>query len=227
VKVNYQSHDHEHEFEAVPGLPEPLPKGERLLWQGGPDWRTLAVEALHIRKLAIYFALMLGWRLSVRWSDGAGFADALIGTLPMAALAVLALGLTATIAWLSARTSVYTVTDRRVVMRIGIVLTVTFNLPLSRIESASLHRLAAGYGDIALALEAGENIAYLHLWPHARPWRLKRTEPMLRSLVDAERVAGVLATALATSAGQTRTVMPVAPASSRDQAPGAKPMLAA
>jgi hypothetical protein len=226
VKVNYQSHDHEHEFEAVPGLPEPLPAGERLLWQGGPDWRTLAVEALHIRKLAIYFALMLGWRLAVRWSDGAGFVDALISTLPMLALTFLALGLAASIAWLSARTSIYTITDRRVVMRIGIVLTVTFNLPLSRIESASLHRLTEGRGDIALTLGSGENIAYLHLWPHARPWRLKRTEPMLRSLVDAERVAGVLAQALATSAGQARSAMPAANAASREATTRGNPALA-
>ena len=43
----------EHEFEAEYGLPEPLPRGERLLWQGGPDGSTLAREALHWRKLAI------------------------------------------------------------------------------------------------------------------------------------------------------------------------------
>ena len=49
----------EHEFEAALGLPEPLPRGERLLWQGAPDWRVLAVAAFHIRKLAIYFAAML------------------------------------------------------------------------------------------------------------------------------------------------------------------------
>ena len=50
---------HEHEFEAAPGLPEPLPRGERLLWQGRPDWRQLALHAFHVRKLAFYFAFML------------------------------------------------------------------------------------------------------------------------------------------------------------------------
>ena len=34
----------------------------------------------------------------------------------------------------AARTTLYTLTDRRVVMRIGIVLTVAYNLPLVRIE---------------------------------------------------------------------------------------------
>ena len=41
-------------------------------------------------------------------------------------------------AWLSARNTVYTITDRRVVMRIGIVLTLTFNLPFKRIAAAGL-----------------------------------------------------------------------------------------
>lgn len=226
MKVNYQSHGHEHEFEAVHGLPEPLPGDERLLWQGAPDWRTLAVDALHVRKLAIYFALMLGWRLSAAWSDGAGPFVALKGTLPMAGLAVLALGIAAAIAWLIASTTVYTVTDRRVVMRIGIVLTVTFNLPLKQIDSASLHRLANGHGDIALVIGGGENIAYLHLWPHARPWHLKRTEPTMRSVADAERVASILAQALAAAAGQVRSAMPAAPSTPRDAAARGKPALA-
>ena len=50
---------HEHEFEAAPGLPEPLPAGERILWQGAPDWRALAVHVFHVRKLAAYFAGIL------------------------------------------------------------------------------------------------------------------------------------------------------------------------
>jgi hypothetical protein len=28
-------------------------------------------------------------------------------------------------------------------------------------------------------------IAYLHLWPHARPWKLAAPQPMLRCLPDA------------------------------------------
>ncbi len=57
-------------------------------------------------------------------------------------------------------------------MRIGIVLTITFNLPLSQIEAAGLHAHADGSGDIASACSTGtDRIAYLHLWPHARPWQ--------------------------------------------------------
>ena len=47
-------------------------------------------------------------------------------------LAVAAVALMFVVAWLTARATVYTITNRRVVMRIGVVLEVTFNLPVPR-----------------------------------------------------------------------------------------------
>jgi len=50
---------HEHEWEAAPGLPSALPAGERVVWQGAPNWKRLAIHAFHVRKVALYFAFML------------------------------------------------------------------------------------------------------------------------------------------------------------------------
>ncbi len=195
----------DHEFEPAHGLPETLPRTERMLWQGAPDWRMLARDALHLRGLAIYFSVLLVWRGANALSNGGTVTDALMSVALLAPLAVMALATLATLAWLMARTTVYTITDRRVVMRVGIVLTITFNLPYRAIAGASLHTRKDGSGDIALALEDGKNrIAYAHLWPHARPWRVKRSEPMLRSLRDARAVSTILAGALAEAAGQPR-----------------------
>ncbi len=111
---------------------------------------------------------------------------------------MIAIGIAVSLAQLSARTTVYTITDRRVVMRIGIVLTVTFNLPLPRDPERRPARDGAdGTGDIALQLKAPDRIAYLHLWPHARPWRMARPEPMLRCVADAAAVAKIAVRRLA------------------------------
>ena len=201
---------HEHEFEAAQGLPEALPAGENLLWQGSPDWRAMARDVLHVRKLALYFLAMLVWRVAAAASDGATLGSALFGSAAMAGLAVIALGTLTLLAWLMSRTSMYTITDKRVVMRVGIVLTVTFNIPFTHIQSAGLRARGAGVGDIVLSLAGTDQIAYVHLWPHARPWHLKRTEPMLRALPDAQPVAQLLARALAASAGQSRPMLPEA-----------------
>lgn len=176
---------HEHEFEAAPGLPEPLPQGERLIWQGSPDWVQLAIHAFHVRKLAVYFGLML----ALQWIYLQGESQVAMSLLTSAVLALTALGLLALTAWFSARTTLYTLTDRRVVMRIGVVLSITLNLPLKRIAAAAIKPQAGGHGDIALSLAGTDRIAYLNLWPHARAWQLKRPEPSLRCVPGAARVA--------------------------------------
>ena len=185
----------EHEFEAQYGLPEKLPEGERILWQGAPDWKVLARRVFHVNKAAVYFALMLAWRFASAWSDTQSVTAAFGSLTWLVPFFALGVGLLLVMGWWSARSTAYTLTDKRIVMRIGIVLTVTYNLPLSRIESADLHKAGAGCQDIALTLERGTRIAWLHLWPHVRPWRVTQTQPMLRALADAQAVSALLATA--------------------------------
>ena len=176
---------HEHEFEAAPGLPEKLPAGEHILWQGAPDWWQLAVHAFHVRKLTFYFAAMLAVQAAMLQAGQRPLAAPL--TLS-AGLAVLALGLLALTAWFSARTTLYTLTNRRVVMRVGIVLTLTFNLPLRQIAGASFKAQGGGFGDLALTLKGPDRIAWAHLWPHARPWALRQPQPTLRCVPQAQAV---------------------------------------
>jgi hypothetical protein len=208
----------EYEFDAQYGLPERLPAGESILWQGAPDWRVLARRVFHVRAVALYFALLAAWRFVDVFNE-AGLTAAWRSLAWIAPTAALGLGLLALLARWSAGTTVYTLTDKRLVMRIGIVLTVAYNLPLTRIEGADLHAAGDGCHDIALTLERGTRIAWLHLWPHVRPWRVSRTQPMLRALPDGERVAALLAQAWSaangTSAAPARTAeaMPLRPVS--------------
>lgn len=197
------SRGREHEFEAQFGLPEPLPGTERILWQGQPRAGLVARRIFHLPLLTGYFALMLAWRIAVLLREGAAWAEVLRGTAGLALLAAVALCILAVLARLTASTTVYTLTDRRVVMRIGIVLTVTYNLPLKQIDSADLVALPGGAGEIALTLREGTRIAFLQLWPHARPWRLARTQPMLRCLGDGQAVSAQLARAWALANAQS------------------------
>ena len=195
--------EHDHEGEPQYGLPELLPAGEKLLWQGTPDWKLLAVQRFHVRKIAIYFALMLAARVASLLSDGMPLGAALLGTLTLGSLAAVALGLLAFTAWYTARTTVYTLTDKRVVLRIGIALTLNVNLPLKRVQGAALALFGGGRGDIALQLLPGDNVAYVHLWPHARRWRFTRTEPTLLCVPDAMAVAAQLTAAWSVVNGTT------------------------
>lgn len=174
------------------GLP-PLPPGERLLWQGAPDRRTLARSAFHARKLAAYFAVLLGVRGGV---GPAGHAP----TPPLVLLGALALGVIAfaeLLAWLAARTTVYAITSRRVLMHFGLALPTTVNIPLPEIAGAALCARGNGRGDIALSLCDPARLKYAVLWPHARAWHLRRAQPQLRGVEDAAAVGELLRRALA------------------------------
>lgn len=195
----------EHEFEPQFGLPERLPASERLIWQGQPRAGLVARRIFHLPVVTGYFALMLVWRIGAQLQDGATLLAALRGSLVLALLAAVAIGILAALARLTAQTTAYTLTDKRVVMRIGIVLTVTYNLPLKHIDAAHLRPIGSRggrEGEIALQLRGDTRIAYLHLWPHARPWMVARPQPMLRCLADAQAVSRQLAEAWATANAQ-------------------------
>ncbi|GAA0607654.1 hypothetical protein GCM10009416_50750 [Craurococcus roseus] len=190
----------EHENEPVPGLPERLPDGERVLWQGAPRWQALARRAFHVRVIAIYFAALAVWS---GWSAHAEGADA--GTLAadalwLALVASLPIGTLLAMSLFSARTTLYTVTDRRLVLRVGVALPMAVNIPLGAVASAGVRRCADGTGDIALSLLPSHRASFVALWPHVRPWRFSKPEPLLRGLVDADAAAQALAKALAASA---------------------------
>jgi hypothetical protein len=197
--VKIQSNGHEHEFEAAYGLPEPLPKGEKILWQGAPDFADLAVRVFHLEKIALYFAVLMAVRASFLYSTNEPYLTVLAGALMVAGLGLTAMVALTILAWLTSRTTAYTLTDQRVVMRIGIVLTLTFNLPFKRIETAGLQLTTKGFGDIPLVLSGGDRIGWLNLWPHVRPWRVAQPQPMLRCVPNAQAVAATFQQAWASA----------------------------
>ena len=187
----------EHESEPVRGLPEQLPAGETILWQGTPRWGVLARRTFHTRKVAAYFALLLAWLVYADIADGIPGGQIALSSLWLVVGGAVAIGLLSALAWLLARSAIYTITNRRVVMRFGVALTMAFNFPFRRIRAVGLRLYSDGSGDLPISLFDGDRIAYLVLWPHARPWHFAPSQPMLRGVVDAQRVAEILSRAIA------------------------------
>jgi Bacterial PH domain len=196
----------EYDFEPVRGLPGDLPTGEHVVWQGAPDWRSLAAKVFHVPLVGLYFLGLMSWRIINAMAAGDSLASALVMALWVTPLAVLAIVLLSGLAWLNSRTTVYTITNKRVVMRFGAALTKAINIPFSIIESASLQAHTNGRGDIALKLVPPNKVAYLQLWPHARPGRLEAPQPTFRAIVEADHVAALLAEAVRSATPDTETV---------------------
>ena len=128
----------EYENEPIPGLPGLLPKGERILWQGSPEWRSLATTAFHTRLITGYFALLVVIAAVTAIVQGGNSLGDFKGIAITVVLGVVGVGLLNLIAWATARATIYTLTDRRIVMRVGIALPKCINLPLGLIESVDL-----------------------------------------------------------------------------------------
>ena len=193
---------HEHEFEPQFGLPERLPSDEFIVWQGAPDVAALAYSAFHFKKLALYFAVLIAACAWPALEEGTGFTAVLLAIKWIVPLAIIAMATVWMLAYFTVRTTVYTITNKRVVMRLGIVLTVTFNLPMTQLASADVRVLQNGFGDITLALKGADRIGWVHLWPSVRPWRIAKPEPTLRAVADVQNVAQKLRDAWTQNTGQ-------------------------
>ncbi|MGH6710003.1 MAG: photosynthetic complex putative assembly protein PuhB [Bradyrhizobium sp.] len=184
------------DFNQFKELPAPLPVGERVIWQGKPTFAGLALRSFHIREVAIYFGLLLAWRLWSNWSQGMPPADATISALWLIVPAISGIAVLASLAWLFRRAACYTITSKRVLFQFGVALPMTMNIPLSQIANAALKTYRDGSGDIPLRVSDNQRVSYLLLWPHIRPWRMRMPEPMLSSVPDAAMVAAKLSEAL-------------------------------
>lgn len=175
----------------VAGVAEALPAGERVLWQGSPRRALVARHVLHVRLAGLYFAVTAGW-----WALRTAPAMPAGRALPLLALQLVLGGLVLALlhgyAAMTARSTVYVVTTRRVVMRVGAVLPVVVNVPLAQVVSAGVHRFRDGSGQIALTLDRSVRASWWLLWPHARLTRLRWPEPLLRGLADPDAVAAAL-----------------------------------
>lgn len=183
-----------HESDIIPaGLPDHLPEGEMLVWQGRPDWFRLARDAFHVNKVAIYFAVVIAGQAGLRLASGSSWNEALKAVPVLVGLAVAACAIILVLAYISARTTHYTMTSKRVIMKVGIALPVIINIPYSQVDGVSFALTGGNRGNIVFKLGGKVRLAYLMLWPHARPWAFSKPQPCFRDIPNVEAVATRLA----------------------------------
>jgi hypothetical protein len=186
----------EHEIEPVPGLPGRLPDGEYIVWQGQPELKTVMTRLLRAHWIAIYFAIAALWSVAVGLNNSEG-AWLLLGRVTFIAVAaVILFGLMFLYARAVTKTTLYTITNRRVVMRVGIAISASFNLPFKQIAGADFRVGKDGAGDVALTLKAGHGLSGSVFFPHQRGGLWRKLSPQMICLSDAKSVAEQLAVQL-------------------------------
>lgn len=182
------------------GVEAPLPDGEHVLWQGKPGRNALAINAFHARKIAIYFAALIALSAGFAYNEAHPMTFFLASAKWLVLGGAMATAFAYTVAALSSRTTLYAITERRVVMKVGIALPVVLNIPLHIIDGVDVKRRADGSGDLSLRLGNKSRVAYAVLWPHARAWHVRYPQPLLRGLPNIDAVGATLKQALLHSA---------------------------
>lgn len=194
------------------GTPAP---DEKVLWKGRPNLGMLARTAFHTRTLGLYFAALTIIAL-VTGNQTAAIVAAVMGTALIALLYLLA--------WLSARSTLYILTDVRLIMRIGMAIETRINIPLKQVKSAHFRPRGPDHGDIALELNGDERVlGTLLLWPHVRPWHYAQPQPMLRAVADAASLAQLIADARAQYGEIDRNLIEIKDARGASSQHGAQP----
>jgi hypothetical protein len=179
------------------GLTDPLPAGETILWQVQPEPKRMGSSVFHYRWLALYVAGAMVLGLMAARQSGYPFGEGLATVVLAIPLAAIGFALLETIGRLTARAATYTLTNRRLILKIGIALDMTISIPLSAVTNASVRKGKGAGGDIALSVKNGGGVGYMALWPHARPWHVSVPQPMLRALPDVEGAAALIGDVLA------------------------------
>jgi hypothetical protein len=173
------------------GLPEKLPSNEKILWQGRPGYAALLKKVFFFKYIAIYLLLLIVVSFvfdQYNYGLTEGFEGLILNTL----IGVFCLSLFMLLAYFSYSTTIYTITDKRIVMRIGMVLTLSLNIPFKKIESADLKINSDGSGDISITLHPAVKIAYIHLWPHCRAFYFSNPRPTLKCIIKPEETSSTI-----------------------------------
>jgi hypothetical protein len=161
---------------------------EEVLWRGQPEPFRHAASAFHTNSVAVYFAVLTA--IAYVTSDlGSAITVAVMGLIGV--LVLFAMGI------YSARRSTYVLTNHRLIILTGLAVDKRISIPLKHVGSADLRPRSNGHGDIAIEIKVKHRLSYMLLWPHARPFRFVRPQPLLRAVPDVDSVAAKLAQACA------------------------------
>jgi hypothetical protein len=172
----------EYEGEPIEGLPEALPEGESLIWQGRPTVGAMLKRVFFVPQLAVYFGLLIGGHTIYRLTESVPMAQVLGTLVWQFGLAAIVLLLLVWLARAYAKSILYTLTSGRLVIRSGVALPMMVNIPIEQIIAADLRVHRDGTGDILLRASADRQLYWVLLWPNVSAWYSRPVRPCLRGL---------------------------------------------
>jgi hypothetical protein len=148
---------------------------------------------MYLKYIAFYLVALIAARtgyLVVAGEPVATWSGMLIWQMLASAFVML---LIVGLAAVYSRTTRYSLTNERLIIKTGAAITIHINLPLQQIIGADLREYSDDTGDITLQVSQADKLYWLLMWPNVRSWWVRPLRPVLRGLKDAPTVAHLLA----------------------------------
>ena len=189
-------HNSDFDFEPISGLPSKLPEDETILWRGSPEKWKLGHRIFATRWIAAFFVVLAVSSIFSGIDHGVAPARIAMTFATLLFVGASVIGFAMLFGWLVAINTVYTITDKRIVIRHGVTMPMAVNVPYAKIATAAAKLHADGTGDVSVALLDGNRVNVFAIWPHHRPWSWQGAAPAMKSVPEASRVAQLLHDAL-------------------------------
>ena len=178
-------------FEVHKNILDAIPEGESILWKGKPSFWGFSWYFFGLKLLAFYL-IILSVVFAARLTVTDFFTAFVVDFLPFLLSGILTSIILMALAKIQSQSSVYIITENRVIIKSGAALSFLISMPFKKIKAVNLQKRKGSLGTISFELNSGKRVPYISCWPSVRPWRFKKTEPAFSCIENVDEVATIL-----------------------------------
>ena len=178
-------------FEVHKNILDAIPEGESILWKGKPSFWGFSWYFFGLKLLAFYL-IILSVVFAARLTVTDFFTAFIVDFLPFLLSGILTSFILMALAKIQSQSSVYIITENRVIIKSGAALSFLISMPFKKIKAVNLQKRKGSLGTISFELNSGKRVPYISCWPSVRPWRFKKTEPAFSCIENVDEVATIL-----------------------------------
>ena len=178
-------------FEVHKNILDAIPEGESILWKGKPSFWGFSWYFFGLKLLAFYL-IILSVVFAARLTVTDFFTAFVVDFLPFLLSGILTSCILMALAKIQSQSSVYIITENRVIIKSGAALAFLISMPFKKIKAVNLQKRKGSLGTISFELNSGKRVPYISCWPSVRPWRFKKTEPAFSCIENVDEVATIL-----------------------------------
>ena len=178
-------------FEAPKNILDAIPHGESILWKGRPSLWGFSWNLFGLKWIALYLS-MLSIVSVARFFASDFYTAFYVDFLPFFLSGIFASIILIGLAAIQAYSTVYIITENRVIIKTGAALSFLISMPFKKIKEVNLQKRGASIGTISFELFSKKRVPYISCWPSVRPWKFKKTQPAFSCVRSVNEVATIL-----------------------------------